>query len=117
MKKSEFECTCNNCGYTWDASKTEHFNITFCDACGSTDIGGNYWGKSSNREKVYSGTLHGGFYWIKRHKTTKWEIAEFDSLFQNWYTFNNESIPFGDEFQYDEKPIRRKNTRINIKKR
>jgi len=36
------ECKCKTCGHKWNASETEHFNFTFCESCGSQDIGGEY---------------------------------------------------------------------------
>jgi DNA primase len=31
-------CTCNNCGHEWSPSETEHFNMSCCEVCFSTDI-------------------------------------------------------------------------------
>ena len=36
------ECVCLDCGNRWFASSTEHFNFTFCEACHSINIGGEY---------------------------------------------------------------------------
>lgn len=36
------ECICNDCGFTWNASDTEHFDFTCCAICGSENIGGEY---------------------------------------------------------------------------
>lgn len=47
------ECTCNECGYTWQAVDDEHFNFTLCNSCFSTDIGGVYWSwRYSKLEKL-----------------------------------------------------------------
>ncbi len=43
------ECTCKDCGFTWNASEDEHFNITFCSNCHSTNIGGEYWRKEKKK--------------------------------------------------------------------
>lgn len=37
------ECICLECGHTWNASETDHFNFTFCEICTSDNIGGEYW--------------------------------------------------------------------------
>ena len=36
------ECVCNECGYTWNACETDHFNFTCCEMCLSDNIGGEY---------------------------------------------------------------------------
>lgn len=45
------ECICNNCGYTWNASETDHFNFTCCERCYSCDIGGEYGFSSNNKQQ------------------------------------------------------------------
>jgi len=47
------ECRCKDCGHTWNASKTEHFNISFCNSCHGTNIGGKYYEQEDKWSDVY----------------------------------------------------------------
>lgn len=42
------EIKCLKCGYTWNASDDEHFNISFCENCHNSKqkyLGGKYYEK------------------------------------------------------------------------
>jgi hypothetical protein len=51
------ECKCKDCGYTWNASDTEHFNISFCNSCHGTNIGGKYYEQEDNWSDIYDAFL------------------------------------------------------------
>lgn len=47
------ECECKDCGHKWNASSTEHFNISFCNSCHGTNIGGKYYERDDRWSDVY----------------------------------------------------------------
>ena len=47
------ECKCKDCGHKWNASKTEHFNISFCNSCHGTNIGGKYYEQEDRWSDIY----------------------------------------------------------------
>lgn len=47
------ECTCKDCGHTWNASDTEHFNISFCNSCHGFNIGGKYYEHEDKWSDIY----------------------------------------------------------------
>lgn len=52
-KQNWSECECKDCGHKWNASDTEHFNISFCNSCHGTNIGGKYYDQEDKWSDVY----------------------------------------------------------------
>jgi hypothetical protein len=47
------ECECKTCGHKWNAADTEHFNISFCNSCHGTNIGGKYYEQEDKWSDIY----------------------------------------------------------------
>lgn len=47
------ECECKDCGHKWNAADTEHFNISFCNSCHGTNIGGKYYEQEDKWSDIY----------------------------------------------------------------
>jgi len=47
------ECECKTCGHKWNAADTEHFNISFCNSCHGTKIGGKYYEQEDKWSDIY----------------------------------------------------------------
>ena len=47
------ECECKTCGNKWNSADTEHFNISFCNSCHGTKIGGKYYEQEDKWSDIY----------------------------------------------------------------
>lgn len=69
------ECECKDCGSKWDAEYTEHFNISFCNSCHGTNIGGKYYEQEDKWSDIYD-AFHNAIEESALQVTTKYHDLE-----------------------------------------